>query len=343
MLETFLQCINKYKDNPKQRIIKQSFHPKLLNELQKSIEKDTKISEKSALHFFRDGQLSLKHSVPKTIAQINQLADNENFTYRIQAHHLNSPILSYLKDYFELNLKIQSNANLYVTKKGSQTLKKHRDNYTVLVLQIKGSKKWYFDKEEFTTSPGNYFIIPIGREHYAVSDNSQDSYHISYKIQFPSIFQLLHYSGLNQNIISDYSRLNQKKDLIMANNQIKKLKENPKLLEEGIKEFEKLISIDRLCSLREFRESPQTLDITKELYINLQEIVSLDSEEGVNFKITMPNTSILLKNKDVINIFKDLISLKLSTLSELSSIYHPILAVKTLKKLKNHKILINSI
>lgn len=342
MLEKFLQCINKYKDNPKQRIIKQSFHPKLLNELQKSIEKDTKISEKSNLHIFREGELFFKESAPKNIKELNQLAKKENFTYRIHGHHFNNPTLLYMKDYFELNLKIQSHANLYVTRKGNQTLAKHRDRYTVLVLQLKGCKKWFFENEQFTTRPGDFFVLPVGREHYAVSENNEDSYHVSFGIQFPSIFQILHFCALDQNTITDFSSINKIAHLEIAKELAQKMIENPSLFDDGIKNFEKV-----LCSLRlnpniESKKPIKTLDLKKNLLIDLQKIAFINNYAGSTLKITMLNNRITIRNKDSIAIFNDLISLKELNLSSLSNIYPPTSVIKTLTILKNYEVLTNT-
>lgn len=342
MLEKFLQCINKYKENPEFEIQKQSFHPKLLEKLQKSVEEGTKISEKSNLHIFREGELFFKESAPKNITELNQLAKKENFTYRIHGHHFNNPTLLYMKDYFELNLKIQSHANLYVTRKGHQTLAKHRDRYTVLVLQIKGSKKWFFDKEEFSTNPGDFFVLPVGREHYAISEDNEDSYHISFGIQFPSIFQILHFCALDQNTITDFSNKHKIKHLEAAKELTQKMIENTNFFEEGIRNFEKVLCSLRLNPKNEPINPKKVIDLNKNLTLDLQKIAFISDIEDSNLKITLLNNRITFKNKESIAIFKDLISLKESSLNNLSRTYPPSLVVKTLTILKNYKILTNS-
>lgn len=117
-----------------------------------------------------------------------------------------------------LNLEVSINA--YYSPAGSEKIfKTHRDPYNILILQIFGSKTFYFGKiteeqlkaesEKINISEGDALYLPANLPHHAEPAEGQDSLHLTI--------------GLHPILVKDYV------DFILKNSQLWHLKTSKRL------------------------------------------------------------------------------------------------------------------
>ncbi|WP_422136746.1 JmjC domain-containing protein [Endozoicomonas sp. ALD040] len=115
---------------------------------------------------------------------------------------------------FENSFFCKSNCNMYITPPNTQGLKAHYDTQDVIVLQIKGCKKWFFEKESTlypmdndyddqhvediielhseVLTPGSILYLPRGCVHKALNEGDNTSIHLTISLTPYRKIHLLH-------------------------------------------------------------------------------------------------------------------------------------------------------
>lgn len=70
-------------------------------------------------------------------------------------------------------------ANLYFTPDGGKVCPRHKESYDVYVLQLSGSKLWYYKDRKLELTPGMVLALPAGTYHSTLSSFEGPSLHLT--------------------------------------------------------------------------------------------------------------------------------------------------------------------
>jgi hypothetical protein len=92
----------------------------------------------------------------------------------------------YVKNLLSVKFYCQVSMNLYTSLKGVECLTRHQDEYPILIYQLIGKKKWFFDDSQIVVNEGDFLLIPVGQFHH-VETITDTSAHLTIGLHFEHI------------------------------------------------------------------------------------------------------------------------------------------------------------
>lgn len=286
--------------------------------LARYIELDSiKLSKQTKIHFFDEFKLTIKTQEGLLIDDVKSLASKTGGSFRLFNFGESSDVIKYMTDVFSLVFHTNCNANLYFTPSSSQSLDEHQDRYSVFVLQVRGEKEWNIDGQVFTTKPGQYFLLPVGRPHFARAVT--DSFHISFSLKMPSIFDFLNLYAYSKNEQQDFKMGECLGDfdegISLASSVLEKIKNDNSLLREVDGLAINNSAIVRQGMVNTYAKLGR-IDLKLRYGLNIQSIVSCLKVEDY-LEVSLLNSQIKIKNESLITLFEKLLYLTDESLSEM--------------------------
>ena len=313
MLEPILNSITQLLGTQEIKVIKTNL-PEMLkstfsrtNILNKTLHENTKINH------IKKFKLST-HSFPgQKIEVIERRCIENGQTYRIFNYDVLCSFSEYLVKFINLHFQIRSHANMYFTNKNQQSLGSHRDRYSVLVLQLVGSKKWNIEKKTITTLPGDIFYLPVGLEHSAIS--IEDSYHLSFSLTLPSIFELIDQYAYSKNLKLDFNNTRFSGHIVQAKKIIDEFLYNPEeVVIRGIKANTHNRELGRFGSIS-YHKDEESIKLSEIYTVNFDHIIGFTQKESY-IQVHNSIESIIIKKESFKAIMYELFYLSQKSLVE---------------------------
>lgn len=318
MLKNIFDQMTPYIGTQKVEVIKTKL-PKIYSEIfNRDLILQNKLTENTRIHHIKNYKVKTLHFPNKTIGQVEKECIQNKQNYRVFNYNHVCKFSEYLVNFINLKYQIRSSANLYFTQTGQQSLGSHRDRYSVLILQLVGKKKWYIGDFITTTEPGDILYLPVGLEHYAQS--IEDSYHVSYALTLPSIFDILDQYSYSINKKFDFNPMYQEDQIKQVQEILENFRGSPKtIIQDGLRAYSHNKELGRFGSLNYEKETDE-LNL-KDIYtVNFDHIITF-SKINNHLHIHNTNEEFIIKNKIFIEILDELFFLTTDSLENIIKRY----------------------
>ncbi len=189
---------------------------------------EAQTSDFSSTEFINNSILNANHSIyhklqdggfqgllpPAEYKSQIKMAKENHYGFRIINAHFSSDILKCISGSLSIKYNCNTSCNLYYTPRGVKALNKHSDNYDILVIQLEGSKRWFFKNTQALLKQGDAIFIQKGQVHETICE--EDSTHLAFSIPKFSIGDLINKSFELQNLSGDinFSDLDKTLDIL---------------------------------------------------------------------------------------------------------------------------------
>ncbi len=273
-----------------------------------------KLTENTRIHHIKNFKVNTLHYPNKTIGQVEKECIKNKQNYRVFNYNHVCKFSQYLVKLINLKYQINSSANLYFTQTGQQSLGAHRDRYSVLILQLVGKKKWYIEDYITTTEPGDILYLPVGLEHYARS--IEDSYHVSFALTLPSIFDLLDQYSYSINKKFDFNPRHQEDQIKQVQEILDNFRQSPHtIIKDGLKAYSHNKELGRFGSLS-YEKETEELNLKEVYNINFDHIIKFSNTNN-QLKLHNTNEEFIIKNEIFIEILNELLFLTTDSLEQI--------------------------